>query len=563
MKNLKKCKNNSGITLIALVITIIVLIILAGISLNLLLGDNGIIKKAQLAGIASEKASDMEKIKLAVMDALIDEKTTGNGNLEQAIRNVLDSSKLQSVSSNGNVVKVKYGDNEYTLNLKDNSISETGSTVDKWDGTSKSAGLVGEGTEEKPYLIRSSADLMYMSEQMAKAQNITGLNEDEIANSKDVRADKTYYKLVVDISLENIEILPIGRVLNQDNSISYGRMYVGEFDGNNHEISNVKIDDTAINSGAVGFFGGIERATVKNLILTNVDIKGNNDVGGIVGKFSSYNYDPKPTIRNCSVSGKVTSNQFLDTTITNYSMKSWSIGGIIGEISGTGIIENCTTNLEVYGNVFVGGIVGQVKANQEVVDGVETYPNAVISNCTINGVVYGHQRVGGIIGYGYNFTLSNSVNNAQIRNSADPAPSPANDDLSEQLVGGLVGYIDSRALIENCRTTGNITIDRNVIAIGGLVGESNRGIFRNCSNSGNITCSKNVDSLGGIVGRACLMTTMSIISNCSNSGNVTLDSTKTIQYIGRLAGQTTGNQDFDNCSSTGTTPAENDIGYRP
>ena len=63
MKSFKReLKNNSGITLIALVITIIVLIILAGISMNLLMGDNGIIKKAQQAGIASEKASDMEKI---------------------------------------------------------------------------------------------------------------------------------------------------------------------------------------------------------------------------------------------------------------------------------------------------------------------------------------------------------------------------------------------------------------------------------------------------------------------------------------------------------------------
>ena len=40
-------KNNKGITLVALVVTIIVLIILAGISINLLLGDNGIITKAQ------------------------------------------------------------------------------------------------------------------------------------------------------------------------------------------------------------------------------------------------------------------------------------------------------------------------------------------------------------------------------------------------------------------------------------------------------------------------------------------------------------------------------------
>lgn len=41
--------NNKGITLVALVVTIVVLLILAGISLNLVLGQNGIITRAQEA----------------------------------------------------------------------------------------------------------------------------------------------------------------------------------------------------------------------------------------------------------------------------------------------------------------------------------------------------------------------------------------------------------------------------------------------------------------------------------------------------------------------------------
>ena len=44
-------KENKGITIVALVITIIVLIILAGVSINLLIGDNGLISKATEAGI--------------------------------------------------------------------------------------------------------------------------------------------------------------------------------------------------------------------------------------------------------------------------------------------------------------------------------------------------------------------------------------------------------------------------------------------------------------------------------------------------------------------------------
>ena len=42
-------KNKKGITLVALVVTIVVLLILAGVSINLVLGDNGIIAKAKEA----------------------------------------------------------------------------------------------------------------------------------------------------------------------------------------------------------------------------------------------------------------------------------------------------------------------------------------------------------------------------------------------------------------------------------------------------------------------------------------------------------------------------------
>ena len=67
-------EKNSGITLIALVVTIIVLIILAGIRLNLLLGDNGIIKKAGLAGEEQEKAELKEKIQLELTDKQVETK---------------------------------------------------------------------------------------------------------------------------------------------------------------------------------------------------------------------------------------------------------------------------------------------------------------------------------------------------------------------------------------------------------------------------------------------------------------------------------------------------------
>lgn len=70
-------KNNKGITLVALVVTIVVLLILAGVSINLVLGDNGIVKKAQDAKTKSAEASEND---LKGMNSLIEQmESTLNG----------------------------------------------------------------------------------------------------------------------------------------------------------------------------------------------------------------------------------------------------------------------------------------------------------------------------------------------------------------------------------------------------------------------------------------------------------------------------------------------------
>ena len=70
-------KKNKGITLVALVVTIVVLLILAGVSINLVLGDNGIVKKAQDAKTKSAEASAND---LKGMNSLIEQmESTLNG----------------------------------------------------------------------------------------------------------------------------------------------------------------------------------------------------------------------------------------------------------------------------------------------------------------------------------------------------------------------------------------------------------------------------------------------------------------------------------------------------
>ena len=57
---------NAGITLIALIITIIILLILAGVAIHFTIGENGILKNAEIAGEETNKQTATEKINLKI-----------------------------------------------------------------------------------------------------------------------------------------------------------------------------------------------------------------------------------------------------------------------------------------------------------------------------------------------------------------------------------------------------------------------------------------------------------------------------------------------------------------
>ena len=76
-------KKNKGITLVALVVTIVVLLILAGVSINLVLGNNGIISKAKDAETKSAEASQNDLIGMNELAQQLEEQingSTGSGN---------------------------------------------------------------------------------------------------------------------------------------------------------------------------------------------------------------------------------------------------------------------------------------------------------------------------------------------------------------------------------------------------------------------------------------------------------------------------------------------------
>ena len=63
---MKRLKNKSGITLIALVITILVLLILAGVAINLTIGERGIFNQSKLAAEKYEEARQKEENEMAI-----------------------------------------------------------------------------------------------------------------------------------------------------------------------------------------------------------------------------------------------------------------------------------------------------------------------------------------------------------------------------------------------------------------------------------------------------------------------------------------------------------------
>lgn len=112
----EKMVRSKGITLIALVITIIVLLILAGISISMITGDNGILTQAQTSKEKTDEAGEMEKIKLAVSEAQI-----GENNYQKLTENNFQMA-LNNQFGKNNTVVLDNDDETYTVSCLDSLI---------------------------------------------------------------------------------------------------------------------------------------------------------------------------------------------------------------------------------------------------------------------------------------------------------------------------------------------------------------------------------------------------------------------------------------------------------
>ncbi len=105
-----KTNNNKGITLIALVITIIVLLILAGVSIAMLSGNNGVLTKATQAQVDNKRGEAADKINTAlngVYTALL-----SDGYIENS------SSTTDSSLTASGIISINGLDDEYVVSVK-------------------------------------------------------------------------------------------------------------------------------------------------------------------------------------------------------------------------------------------------------------------------------------------------------------------------------------------------------------------------------------------------------------------------------------------------------------
>ena len=218
MKKIKE--KNRGITLISLIITIVVLIIIAGIAINLTLGKNGIFNKAKEAKRMQLEAEYKEKIGTELLAAQVDAIARNEELEDEQVKDII--SNYGELQDDGDTIKIKDSDIELSLS-------------DIYTGTTTTSGSY---TENKAKIDLLESQIKRLQEQLDNAslsgdekdKKIAELNEKitelekEISNGKATIADaitKNGVPTASDASFEDLAT-NIGKI-----SSSFGQYLIG------------------------------------------------------------------------------------------------------------------------------------------------------------------------------------------------------------------------------------------------------------------------------------------------------------------------------------------------
>lgn len=211
--------------------------------------------------------------------------------------------------------------------------------ADVWDGSIANGFSGGDGNEATPYLISSGAELAYLAK---------GVNENSLNTTR------KHFKLTNDIDLNDKAWTPIGA----------SNSFQGNFDGDNHTISNLYISKETAHyyAGLFGHCTFYSDGTIKNLGISigKAGISGTY-VGGLAGNIDSSG-SLTITIKNCFVTGSL-----IDSKYTSDDALAGGLIGWISILNATINITNCYTCINTvtartdYGaaHAAAGGIIGR------------------------------------------------------------------------------------------------------------------------------------------------------------------------------------------------------------
>ena len=327
--------------------------------------------------------------------------------------------------------KAGQGSQEGWIEMKKCEYTENGATITCWEANVVPGytitKLQANGTEErnlsaaitpeagKFYNITLDKDKGYnlsTDGRTYEVYNADGLLAWNEAARNDLSINCT---LTDNIDLTGKEWTPIG---------DYDNRYTGTFDGGNHTITGLTINQYGSYVGMIDFLdsGG----TVQNLTLENVNITGGNIVGSVVG-------DNHGTVTACTASGNVSG--------------TYSIGGVVGYNNGT-----VTACYHVSGNVSgtysIGGVAGE--------------NNGTMTACYhASGNVSGTSGIGGVVGTNKSGTLTACYATGNVTGNGS----------GTIYVGGVTGTNKSGTLTACYHANG--TVSGPAGTTGGVVGYNN------------------------------------------------------------------------------------------
>ena len=531
-------KKNSAVTLISLIITIIVLLILAGVTISMILGDNGILTKATEAKINSEIADIKERAEMVKLEMLMDAQNNGTtlkrGELVDGINNEFDGLKegYSSIVEDGKyVVKV-----DEDLNI----------TVEEYTGVYLTEGDLGiiltySPTEDNVEAVKITGEV--------KIGGMKSYNDyaQEILDNKTQNEKEQYF---VEYYRSNMETNYPDYEVNVENILTY--YFSGRYSSLEDYYTTLgydSLDDYLISYKMVekDSFPDVDiEVTIPNGTKYNKNLLNPTTTFTV---YSNGTYTVQATYGDQTKEESIEITNIKDKLIYDLPQEDENTYTVsyVEDLVGISLnVNNCINNYK--GETIK--LLNDIDFNDD-----NSYKNP---NDTSLGDINNDGKIESIkaevttgngftpIGLGYKYDSENKVtysryfygtldgNNKTIKNLYIQRTETTTD-TTEYV--GLFGYISTDAEIKDLTVTGEFTIDKalkdqGVEYIGGITGyASSNSQIEGCNSYVNITSSTDFKNyIGGIAGYV----SNSKISNCNNYGTLSGNQTGAIVEVGTV-----------------------------